>query len=113
MGPKLIPSALSREDVLQGLPIAAESEIFRRVLSRADGGLLPLAKSCAEVSTESGAVQRREGMVGKDTRVCGLLEALMAEITLKSCAVAVDSNTQTEELGRSHKENLGELFISF
>lgn len=51
--------------------------------------------------------QVRRQQQQEQRRVCGLLEALVGEVAARSRAVAVDCNTQTEEAGRSHKENLG------
>lgn len=141
-------ATLSREDVLQALPIPADSALFRRVISRAeeggsneacpvssndDGttaaatgasapGAAPGGGATAVVVTASTAVSaawgggsssgggaRGSGVSLQQRRVCGLLEALVGEVAARSRAVAVDSNTQTEEAGRSHKENLGEL----
>lgn len=106
-GPRrlLAPSALSREDVLQGLPIASESVLFRRVMGRAAGGDISPG-GAALVEERGGGV----GCSGGARQVSGLLEALVGEVAARSCAVAVDSNTQTEETGRSHQENLGWCF---
>lgn len=94
---RLARVALSREDILQGLPIIAGSAMFRRVLTRADH------KDASHDDTPDvrGALESRD-------HVHGLLEALVAEVADKSQVVAVHSYTQTEELGRGHKENLGE-----
>lgn len=126
-------ATLSREDMLQALPIPADSALFRRVISRAEGGgnngagpvshsdgstevaapapgAVPGAATAVFV-TASTAVSTAFGGGGvssQQRRVCGLLEALVGEVASRSRAVAVDSNTQTEETGRSHKENLGE-----
>lgn len=88
-------AALSREDTLQALPIPADSALFRRVISRAGDG-----------AGEDGMVLQQQQQ--QQRRVCGLLEALVGEVATRSRAVVVDSDTQTEEAGRSHKENLGE-----
>ena len=84
---RLKTAALSREDVLRGLPVPPESVLFQRVIRRVEG--------------------EGKGDVEK-VPVCGLLDALLAEVATRSSAVAVDTNTQTDEAGRSHKENLGE-----
>ncbi|CAN0301666.1 unnamed protein product, partial [Laminaria digitata] len=125
-GPLLAPvSALSREDVLQGLTIHEDSPLFRRVISRAEGGGGSLAGAgagkgaggAASTTTEASALgvaatAREEGEGGgagggrRGGRVCGLLEALVDEVAAGSRTGAVDSNTQTDEAGRSHKENL-------
>lgn len=146
----LAPSALSREDVLQGLPVPADSALFRRVISRAawgcgrgrddgangsssgsggkDGATASISGSGstsapAMVLTTMSATDAAAGGKGEargrgeaqaspggvqQRRVGGLLEALVAEVAARSRAVAVDSNTQTDEPGRSHKESLGE-----
>ncbi len=97
-------AALSREDTLQALPIPADSALFRRVISRA-----------REEAGEDGVVshhhhhqQQQQQQQQQQRRVYGLLEALVGEVATRSRAVVVDSDTQTEEAGRSHKENLGE-----
>lgn len=135
-------AALSREDVLQALPIPADSALFRRVIRRAEEGegedagplrcsdgetaavpgaaaaaadaTVVLNASAAVPAADSGghAEAASSGGGARDSRqqkrVCGLLEALVGEVITRSRAVAVDSNTQTDEAGRSHKENLGE-----
>lgn len=143
-GPGAAPAAeaaLSREDVLQALPIPADSTLFRRVIRRAEEGegkdagsvcrsdgetaAVPGAAAGADAAVVSnasvavpaagsgghaGAASSGGGGGGsrEQKRVCGLLEALVGEVATRSRAVAVDSNTQTDEAGRSHKENLGE-----
>ncbi|CAM9244184.1 unnamed protein product, partial [Ectocarpus fasciculatus] len=142
-------AALSREDLLQALPIPADSALFRRVIRRAEegegkdagpvrccsdgetaagpGAAAAAAADAAVVLNPSAAVLNQSaaaagsgghvraassggGGGGRDSRqqkrVCGLLEALVGEVATRSRAVAVDSNTQTDEAGRSHKENL-------
>lgn len=133
--PAAAAAALSREDVLQALPIPADSALFKRVITRAEelggieagpvgynGGATAAATApaprvarggaTAVVVNASTAVSAARGGGGGFTpqqrRVCGLLEALVGEVAVRSGAVSVDSNTQTEEAGRSHKENLGE-----
>lgn len=105
---RLAPAALSREDVLQGLTISEDSAMFRRVLSRAsdrEGASAVVMTTSAEVATGVACGEKPQRHVG------GLLEAVMAEIAAKFRAVAVDSCAQTDEIGRSHKENLGELYV--
>lgn len=108
---RFMAAALSREDILRGLPVPPESALFRRVIRRVEsGGALDLTGIAA---TEESARERREGgaveeLQQQKRRVCGLLNALLAEVAARSSAVAVDTNTQTDEPGRSHKENLGE-----
>lgn len=128
-------AALSREDVLQALSLPADSALFRRVISRAGEGAgqgpppagSPGAAAAGAVDVSAavsagageeggqggGSVQeqrqeQQEQQQQEQRRVCGLLEALVGEVAARSRAVAVDCNTQTEEAGRSHKENLGE-----
>lgn len=107
----LTQGALSREDVLRGLPIPIDSALFRRVLIRAE------RKSTGQSSIFSAPAeetwQRAEGLESakrrrEEVQVQGLLEALVAEVAERSRAVSIDSSVQTEEPGRSHKENLGE-----
>ena len=122
-------SALSREDVLQGLTISEESALYGRVLSRAEGererdgslagagagaGAGDAAPAAATTCMPGVAVTARGGVegAGGGGRVCGLLEALVAEVTARARTGVVDSNTQTDEAGRSHKENLGEKWAA-
>lgn len=108
---RFMAAALSREDILRGLPVPPESALFRRVIRRVEsGGAMDVTEIAA---TEESPRERREGVAveelhRQERRVCGLLNALLAEVAARSSAVAVDSNTQTDEPGRSHKENLGE-----
>lgn len=115
-------AALSREDVLQALSLPADSALFRRVISRAEEGGDTGAADGAVVLTAAVAAGAGEGggerggaaedvsqqQQQQHRRVCGLLEALVGEVAARSRSIAVDCNTQTEEVGRSHKENLGE-----
>lgn len=122
-------AALSREDVLEALSLPADSALFRRVISRAAAAAVAegagrdqpaaaaAAAGAAVVLTASAAVPedgrwpaggRSQQQQQEQRRVCGLLEALVGEVAARSRAVAVDCKTQTEEAGRSHKENLGE-----
>lgn len=108
---RFMAAALSREDILRGLPVPPESALFRRVFRRVESaGAMDFTEIAA---TEESPRERREGVAveelhRQERRVCGLLNALLAEIAARSSAVAVDTNTQTDEPGRSHKENLGE-----
>ncbi|CAM9356887.1 unnamed protein product, partial [Ectocarpus sp. 13 AM-2016] len=140
-GPGAAPAAeaaLSREDVLQALPIPADSALFRRVIRRAEEGegndAGPACRSDGETAAVPGTAAGVDAAVvsnasavpaagsgghagaassggggggsSQQNRICGLLEALVGEVATRSRAVAVDSNTQTDEAGRSHKENL-------
>lgn len=107
----LTGTALCRGDILRGLPIGSDSAMFGRVLMRVDARSTRQRDTSASAAGDGTSVTEREPsekINGGGESTSSLLDSLMVELAERSRIVAVDATSQTDEIGRSHKENLGE-----
>lgn len=107
----LTGAALSRGDILRGLPIGSDSAMFGRVLMRVNARDPRQRDTSASAAGDGTSVTERESnekIDGGGEGASSLLDSLVVELAERSRVVAVDATSQTEEIGRSHKENLGE-----